>query len=79
MKNYIKILLFFSFLLPLQLEAQTLQSYIEEAGANNPTIQAFDLRYKIAQEKVNRADWLPNTEFGFGYFVSRPATSQIFG
>jgi cobalt-zinc-cadmium efflux system outer membrane protein len=74
MKNYIKILLFFSFLLPLQLEAQTLQSYIEEAGANNPTIQAFDLRYKIAQEKVNRADWLPNTEFGFGYFVSRPET-----
>lgn len=54
--------------------AQQLQSYIDEAQANNPNIQAFEIRYNIAQEKVNEANWLPNTEFGAGYFVSEPET-----
>ena len=34
-------------------KAQQLQSYIQEAEANNPEIQAFELRYNIAEEKVN--------------------------
>ncbi|NAY90788.1 TolC family protein [Muricauda sp. JGD-17] len=54
--------------------AQELQSYINEAQANNPDIQAYEVRYNIAQEKVNEANWLPNTEFGAGYFVSEPET-----
>nr|WP_299173640.1 TolC family protein [uncultured Allomuricauda sp.] len=54
--------------------AQQLQSYIKEAQANNPNIQAYEVRYNIAQEKVNEANWLPNTEFGAGYFVSEPET-----
>ncbi|WP_420322248.1 TolC family protein [Flagellimonas sp.] len=54
--------------------AQQLQSYINEAQANNPNIQAYEVRYNIAQEKVNEANWLPNTEFGAGYFVSEPET-----
>ncbi|MGW9686785.1 TolC family protein [Flagellimonas sp. 2504JD1-5] len=54
--------------------AQQLQSYIDEAEANNPNIQAIEVRYTIAQEKVNEANWLPNTEFGAGYFVSEPET-----
>ncbi|MBT8186490.1 MAG: TolC family protein [Croceitalea sp.] len=54
--------------------AQGLQSYIEEAQANNPKIQAYELRYTIAKEKENEANWLPNTEFGAGYFVSEPET-----
>ena len=54
--------------------AQRLQSYIEEAQANNPNIQAYELRYNIAREKENEANWLPNTEFGAGYFVSEPET-----
>ncbi|MGX1929382.1 TolC family protein [Flagellimonas sp. 2504JD4-2] len=54
--------------------AQGLQSYINEAQANNPNIQAYEIRYNIAQEKVNEANWLPNTEFGAGYFVSEPET-----
>nr|WP_298923729.1 TolC family protein [uncultured Allomuricauda sp.] len=54
--------------------AQQLQSYINEAQANNPNIQAYEVRYTIAQEKVNEANWLPNTEFGAGYFVSEPET-----
>ncbi|WPY97421.1 TolC family protein [Christiangramia sp. OXR-203] len=55
-------------------KAQQLQSYIEEAQSNNPEIQAFELRYNIAEEKVNEADWLPNTLVGAGYFVSEPET-----
>jgi len=55
-------------------QAQQLQSYIEEAVSNNPEIQAFELRYNIAEEKVNEANWLPNTEVSAGYFVSEPET-----
>ncbi len=55
-------------------KAQQLQSYIEEATINNPEIQAFELRYNIAEEKVNEADWIPNTEVNAGYFVSTPET-----
>lgn len=55
-------------------EAQQLQSYISEAQANNPSIQAYELRYNIAKEKVNEANWIPNTEISAGYFVSEPET-----
>lgn len=54
--------------------AQTLASYIQEASENNPEIQAFLLRHQIAEEKVNEADWLPNTEISAGYFVSETET-----
>ena len=54
--------------------AQELQSYITTAQQNNPDIQAFELRYNIAEEKVNEADWIPNTEISAGYFVSTPET-----
>lgn len=62
---------FFAF---AEVNAQDLASYIQEAEKNNPEIQAFELRYNIAEEKVNEADWLPNTEIGVGYFVSEPET-----
>ncbi|WP_419776398.1 TolC family protein [Maribacter flavus] len=55
-------------------QAQQLQTYIQEAEANNPEIQAFELRYSIAEEKVNEANWIPNTEVSAGYFVSEPET-----
>ena len=55
-------------------KAQQLQSYILEAETNNPDIQAYELRYSIAKEKVNEANWLPNTEVTAGYFVSEPET-----
>ncbi len=54
--------------------SQTLQQYTQEAHSNNPEIQAFELRYNIAEEKVNEANWVPNTEFSAGYFVSEPET-----
>ncbi|MAZ25482.1 MAG: transporter [Cytophagaceae bacterium] len=55
-------------------KAQQLQSYIQEAEANNPQIQSYELRYNIAEEKVNEVHTLPDTEFGVGYFVSEPET-----
>mgnify|MGYP003110996559 CR=1 FL=1 len=53
---------------------QDLESYIQEAQQNNPDIQAVELRYNIAEEKVDGVNSLPNTEFSAGYFVSEPET-----
>jgi outer membrane protein TolC len=53
---------------------QDLPSYIREAYENNSEIRAFELRYAIAEEKVNEIRRLPNTELGAGYFVSEPET-----
>lgn len=55
-------------------QAQELQSLIDDAFANNPEIQKFELQYKIASEKVNEVNVIPNTEFGVGYFISEPET-----
>ena len=55
-------------------KAQELQAYIQEAERNSPEIRAYNLRYNIAEEKVNESDWIPNTEFSAGYFVSEPET-----
>ena len=64
-------LVFFAF---AEVNAQDLASYIQEAEKNNPEIQAFELRYNIAEEKVNEVNTLPNTEVSVGYFVSEPET-----
>ena len=62
------------FLLSLVASAQTLQTYIDEAVSNNPGLQAYELRFEIAREKVKESTSLPNTELGLGYFVSEPET-----
>ncbi len=54
--------------------AQTLQSYIDEAEANNPEVQAFEIRYNISKEKVAEVNSLPNSEVSAGIFVSEPET-----
>lgn len=54
--------------------AQHLESLINVALTNNPEIQKFELRYKIASEKINEVNTIPNTEFGVGYFISTPET-----
>ena len=76
MKNLNKqyILSLVSCFLGLFAQAQQLQSFIQQAEDNNPEIQAYQLRYNIAEEKVNEVDWIPNTEFSAGYFVSEPET-----
>ena len=54
--------------------AQELHTLIGEALANNPKIKKFELQHRIASEKVNEVQTLPNTEFGVGYFASEPET-----
>ncbi|WP_127138238.1 TolC family protein [Flagellimonas oceanensis] len=56
------------------LKAQSLESYLLEAELNSPMIQALELRYNIAKEKVKEVNTLPNTTIGAGYFVSEPET-----
>ena len=58
----------------MQLNAQSLQDYIDIALTNNPKIQKFELQHQIASEKVNEVNTLPNTEIGLGYFISEPET-----
>ncbi|QTE23724.1 TolC family protein [Polaribacter cellanae] len=65
---------FCCFFFVLNLQSQQLQSYLEQAVANNPTIKKFELQYKRASEKVNEVNTIPNTQFGAGYFVSEPET-----
>lgn len=60
--------------LSLLMNAQELETFIDEALANSPEIQKFELQYSIASEKINEVDTMPNTEFGVGYFVSQPET-----
>ncbi len=55
-------------------KAQQLQSFIQEAENKSTEIQAYNIRHNIAEEQVNVADRIPNTEFSAGYFVSEPET-----
>ena len=72
MKKIIFVLI--GFLVAPFLKAQTLESYIEQAEASNPEVQAFELRYNISMGKVEEANALPNTELSAGYYVSEPET-----
>lgn len=71
MKNIIIIWLLF---VSAFAKGQQLQSYIQEAERNNAQIQAYELRYNIAQEKVKEVNTLPSTTLSAGYFVSEPET-----
>lgn len=74
-KNSMKFVLVLGFcFLALCINAQQLDVLTNEALANNPEIQSFELKYRVATERVNEANTLPNTEFGVGYFVSEPET-----
>lgn len=56
----------------LFVNAQELETLINEAITNNPEIQKVDFRYKIASEKVNEANSLPNTDFNVGIMAISP-------
>ena len=60
--------------LSLIANGQQLETLIDEGLSNNPEIHKFELQYKIASEKVNDVNTIPNTEFGVGYFISEPET-----
>lgn len=53
---------------------QQLEPLIEQGLLNNPEIQAGEIRYSIAVEKVKEVNTLPNTEFSAGYFASETET-----
>ncbi|PWK19594.1 TolC family protein [Xanthomarina spongicola] len=73
LKAYIKpILILGSFLFALSVQSQELETLINEALENNPEIQKFDFQYKIASEKVNEVNSLPNTEFNLGVMAIAP-------
>lgn len=74
-KSVIKYIVFVGIcILSVRSYGQDLQTYIDEAISNSPEIQKFQLRYDISNEKVNEANWIPNTEISAGYFVSEPET-----
>ena len=74
-KSHIKIVfVLYSLFFVLKGNAQQLEVLIDEALANNPEIQKFELQYKRVSEKVNEVKTIPNTEFGVGYFISEPET-----
>ncbi|ALM07456.1 transporter [Sediminicola sp. YIK13] len=69
-----KVMLLFMLLLVHVSQGQNLESFLEQAEANNPEVQAFELRYNISKEKVNEVNTLPNTEVSAGLFISEPET-----
>ncbi|OIQ36707.1 MAG: transporter, partial [Bacteroidetes bacterium MedPE-SWsnd-G1] len=74
-KSHIKtVFILCSLFLSLFANAQQLETLINEAVANNPEIQKFELQFNIVSEKVNEVNTIPNTEFGVGYYVSEPET-----
>ncbi|WP_340201700.1 TolC family protein [Ascidiimonas sp. W6] len=74
-KSYINIMLVaFCSCASFMVQGQELEYFIKETLKNNPGIQAYQLKYDIANEYINETKALPNTEFGFGYFVSEPET-----
>ena len=56
------------------LQAQSLEHYLSLALSNNPQLQALNMRYEIAEEKINQAAAVPKATFGAGYFASEPET-----
>lgn len=74
-KHKAHIILFCMVVFPVFLgKAQELPFYIQEALKNNDELKAWQHKNKIAEEQINQATALPNTTFGFGYFVSEPET-----
>ena len=54
MKKYVQ--LFLGIMSIASVNAQELESLIEQAELNNPEIQAYELRYNIASEKINEVN-----------------------
>lgn len=70
MKN--TILLILVLLTSTLTEAQHLKDLIQEAVSNSPEIQKYEYQYKIASEKINEVNSLPNTDFNVGYMAIGP-------
>lgn len=64
--------LIFALLISTLAKAQYLEDLIQEAISNSPEIQKYEYQYKIASEKVNEVNSLPNTDFNVGYMAIGP-------
>ena len=66
--------IFIILLVSTSVQAQLLNDLVDTALKANPEIQAFEAKHRRISEKINEANTLPNTQIGFGYFVSEPET-----
>lgn len=57
-----------------KISGQTLEQFKNEAERNNPEIKSAKISIVLAEEKINEAGALPETNFSIGYFVSEPET-----
>src|SRR5690554_5090414 len=65
------ILLVFLMFTSLYTQAQSLETYIEEATKGNPAIRAAETQHAISIEKIAEAKTLPDTEFSAGYMFGK--------
>lgn len=65
------ILLAFLWFLGFSAQAQELETYIDEAIKNNPSIQAVEKQYAISLEKISEGNALPDTQFSGGYMLEK--------
>ncbi|WP_299781909.1 TolC family protein [uncultured Formosa sp.] len=75
MKRYQKnmlqsFLLMFCAVIRFNVQAQDLEQLIRVGLQQNTNVEQADLQYKLATEKVNEVQVIPNTEFSFGYFAT---------
>ena len=52
-------------------QGQQLETYIEEAINNNPSIQVVEKQHAISTEKISEVNALPDTQFSGGYAVGK--------
>jgi len=74
-RNHLRIALVISIcylfaLLPVNIQAQALQSYQQQALAQNPSLQAKHKEFEAAMTKVNQVNSLPDPTISIGYFIS---------
>ncbi|WP_341481594.1 TolC family protein [Christiangramia lutea] len=73
-KLFLMIAFHFSFFTFHSVTAQELEAFYNQALINNPEISSMQANVEIARENINEVGSIPDTEFGFGYFVSEPET-----
>lgn len=55
----------------LSVQGQQLETYIQEAVNNNPSIQAVEKQHAMATEKISEVNALPNMQFSGGYMLGK--------
>ena len=74
MEDVKRVIVCLCLLFAVKLQAQDLNTLIEEALDNNPQIQQFEKKYKRVLERKEEVNTLPNTEIGAGIFLTEPET-----